>query len=127
LRCGKLARQFGFSGIILIILRRIRLGYRLIFIAVSLLLLRSKLASQLILLHFIRVIIFCISHFFVLLTVLRRNLDAKRGRRQFTTGRHTNTVRTRQLWANTLFNLRAGRSARGKTKDRRSSDGCRSC
>lgn len=111
LRGSKLASQLRLGGIIFVVLGLILLWLSLVFLAVTLLLLLGELASQLILLHFIGIIVVLVV--IILLTPgftcflfrhpLRRQLDAIRG--QFTTSWNAYAVWTRQLWTNTLFYL----------------------
>lgn len=110
---GELASQLSFGGTIFVILRFKGLWLGLILITtVPLLLLLSELAGQLLLLlHFIGIVVVV---FIILLTSgftrflfghsLGRQLDTIRG--QFTAGRNTYAVRTRQLRTNPLFYLR---------------------
>ena len=120
MRGSKLASQFCFGSVIFFVLRCVRLHLSLILFAIALLLLRSKLASQLILVQLISLIVFRIHPFFFWLTLLRGDLNPERGGSQLTPGWDADAVRARQLRANALFHLgaRCTGSACSEAKDR---------
>ena len=91
---GELACQFCFSRVIFVFQHRFIV---LIVFTIALILLRSELARQFVLLHLVSIIlVVCLTRFFFG-HPLRRQLDPIRGK--LTTRRHTNAVRARQLRA----------------------------
>ena len=92
----------------------------LIVLTVALILLRSELAGQLVLLHFISIIVVLRLARFFFSHALGRQLDAIRSK--LAAGWHADAVRTRQLRTNPLFHLRTRCAPCCQAKDR-----CRRC